>query len=106
MWGNEIETGGVWKPTKTGEKLEGVLKERKTLPGRNDKDYTLFTIETEDGEMKVSGAVLESKLNAINPDDGSLLVPDGTKVLLTYKGKPKGTYLDYAVQTWTDENPL
>lgn len=104
-WNDEIQTGGVWKPTKIGETLEGVLKDRKTLPGKNNQDYTLFTVETNEGEMKVSGAVLESKLNVKNPEDGELLIPDGTKILLTYKGKPKGTYLDYSVQVWND-NPL
>jgi hypothetical protein len=43
---------------------------------------------------KVSGAVLESKLGAI---DG------GTRILLTYKGKPKGTYLDFSVIQWQEE---
>ena len=60
------------------------------------EDYTLFTIE-EMGtgeERKVSGAVLESKLADI---------ADGTRVLLTYKGKPKGTYLDFSVMEWKDE---
>jgi hypothetical protein len=94
MWGDEIESGGVWKPTKIGDKLEGVLRERTVLPGRNDKDYTLFTIETEEGDVKISGAVLESKLAE---------VADGSKILVTYKGKPKGTYLDYAVQVWREE---
>jgi hypothetical protein len=38
-----------------------------------------------------SGAVLDSKLGSLE---------DGVKVLLTYKGKPKGTYRDYSVGVW------
>jgi hypothetical protein len=93
---NEVETGGVWKPKEVGEKLEGVLKSRQKLPGRNNEDYTLFTIEEAETreEIKVSGAVLESKLGAIE---------DGTRILLTYKGKPKGTYLDFSVMQWQEE---
>jgi hypothetical protein len=94
---NEIETGGVWKPKNVGDKLEGILESRKTAAGRNG-DYTLFTIkENGSGEDRiVSGTVLESKLGAVD---------DGSKVLITYKGKPKGTYLDYSVGVWEDEKP-
>lgn len=92
---NEVESGGSWKPKEVGEKLEGVLKSRQVLDGRNNQPYTLFTIEDIEGnERKVSGAVLESKLEDVE---------DGTKILLTYKGKPKGTYLDFAVQVLSDE---
>jgi hypothetical protein len=93
---NEVETGGVWKPKEVGEKLEGVLKSRRTAKGQNSKDYTIFTIEERETgeERQVSGAVLESKLASID---------DGTKVILTYKGKPKGTYLDFAVMAWSDD---
>jgi hypothetical protein len=91
---NEVESAGAWKPTEIGDKLEGVLKGRQSVPGKNNKDYTIFTIEDEEGaERKVYGAVLESKLAEVE---------DGTKIQLTYKGKPKGTYLDYSVMTWTD----
>lgn len=96
---NEVESGGVWKPKEVGEKLEGVLKSRKKAMGRNNEDYTIFTIEevATSEERNVSGAVLESKLAEI---------ADGTKILLTYKGKPKGTYLDYSVMQWQDEPSL
>jgi hypothetical protein len=92
---SEVESGGAWKPEGVGEKLEGVLKERRTLPGKNGEDYTLFTIieEGSGAERKVSGAVLESKLGGLE---------DGVKILLTYKGKPKGTYRDYSVAVWED----
>jgi hypothetical protein len=45
-------------------------------------------------EFKLSGAVLESKLAE---------VPDGSQVLLTFKGKPKNTYSDYSVAVWGDQ---
>lgn len=92
---SEVETGGVWKPEVVGEKLEGVLKTRKTAMGRNGEAYTIFTI-TEEGtgeDRLASGAVLDSKLGSLE---------DGVKVLLTYKGKPKGTYRDYSVGVWDD----
>jgi hypothetical protein len=93
---NEVESGGVWKPEVVGERLEGVLKSRKMASGRNGEDYTIFTIEEEGTgeERKVSGAVLESKL---------AVVEDGSKILLTYKGKPKNTYKDYSVAVWDDK---
>jgi hypothetical protein len=95
---NEVESGGVWKPKDVGEKLEGVLKSRKIALGKNNVNYTIFTIEEPNGEERnVSGAVLESKLADIE---------DGTKILLTYKGKPKGTYLDFTVMQWQDEPSL
>jgi len=97
-WGAEIESGNKWTPKEIGEKLEGVLKEREVKDGRNNQKYTLFFIEKPDGEVKaVSGAVLESKLAEVE---------DGEKVLLTYKGKPKGTYLDFSVMVWEDQPAL
>ena len=94
---NEIESGNKWIPKELGEKLEGVLKEREVKDGRNNQKYTLFFIEKPDGEVKsVSGAVLESKLGGVE---------DGSKLLLTYKGKPKGTYKDYSVGVWEEEKP-
>jgi hypothetical protein len=92
---NEVESGGVWKPEVGGEKLEGILKSRRKASGRNGEDYTIFTIEEEGTgeERRVSGAVLESKLGGLE---------DGVKVMLTYKGKPKGTYKDYSVGVWDD----
>jgi hypothetical protein len=47
-----------------------------------------------DIEFKLSGAVLESKLAE---------APDGSQVLLTFKGKPKNTYSDFSVAVWGDE---
>jgi hypothetical protein len=93
---NEVETAGVWKPTVVGDRFEGILKSRKVLPGTNGKDYTQFTFgQLETGEeFKLSGAVLENKLAHIE---------DGSQVLLTYKGKPKNTYLDFSVMVWGDE---
>jgi hypothetical protein len=93
---NEVESGGVWKPEVVGDKLEGVVKSRKTAMGRNNEEYTIFTIVQEgtDEERRVSGAVLETKLGTVE---------DGSKVLLTYKGKPKGTYKDYSVGVWDDQ---
>ncbi len=94
---NEIESGNKWVPKELGEKLEGVLKHRESKDGRNNQKYTLFYIETTAGEEKtVSGAVLENKLSEVE---------DGERVLLTYKGKPKGTYLDFSVMTWDEEKP-
>lgn len=94
---NEIESGNKWVPKEIGEKLEGKLKEREMKDGRNGTKYTAFYIEKPDGEVKmVSGAVLESKLAEIE---------NGEKLLLTYKGKPKGTYLDYSVMIWEEEKP-
>jgi len=92
---NEVETGGVWKPEVVGDKLEGVLKGRKTAQGRNGEAYSIFTIVEEGtGEERLaSGAVLDSKLGNVE---------DGSKILLTYKGKPKGTYRDYSVGVWDD----
>jgi hypothetical protein len=96
---NEVESSGVWKPTVVGDKFEGILKGRKILTGQNNKPYTQFLFEQmeTDIEFKLSGAVLESKLAD---------VPDGSQVLLTFKGKPKNTYSDYSVMVWGDENPL
>jgi hypothetical protein len=56
---------------------------------------TQFTFEQREigEEFKLSGAVLENKL---------AMVEDGHQVLLTYKGKPKGTYLDFWVIVWGD----
>lgn len=101
----EVESGGVWKPKIVGDTFEGVLKSRKVLPGKNNQNYTQFTFEQEGTgeEFKLSGAVLENKLNA-KDSNGDLQIPDGTKVLLTYKGMPKGTYLDFSVMAWTDED--
>ena len=85
-------------PENVGDKLEGVLESRETKPGKNGEDYTLFFIVEEGtGEKRaVSGAVLESKLGGVE---------DGSKLLLTYKGKPKGTYKDYSVGVWEEEKP-
>jgi hypothetical protein len=72
------------------------LKSRKLLTGSNGKEYTQFTFEQlETGEeFKISGAVLENKLAQVE---------DGKQVLLTYKGKPKNTYLDFSVGVWDAE---
>jgi hypothetical protein len=92
---NEIESVGVWKLENIGDKLEGILKSRKTASGRDGKSYSIFTIVEEgtNEERLGSGAVLDSKLGSLE---------DGVKVLLTYKGKPKGTYRDYSVGVWDD----
>jgi hypothetical protein len=91
---SEVQSGGVWKPEAVGEKLEGVLESRQTASGRNGEDYTIFTLKEDSGEVrKLSGAVLESKLGGLE---------DGVRILLTYKGKPKGTYRDYSVAVWED----
>lgn len=95
---NEIESGNKWVPKEVGEKLEGVLKNRELKDGRNGQKYTLFSIETPEGEVKsVSGAVLENKLSEVE---------DGERILLTYKGKPKGTYLDFSVMRWEEKPEL
>ena len=77
MTWNEVESGGAWKPTEDGAKLEGALKAKEPKAGKNGKDYTQFVIEQEGtGEaFNLSGAVLESKL-------GELEI--GARVLLTY----------------------
>jgi hypothetical protein len=52
-----------------------------------------------DSEIEDMYALAEATQMNIEPL-GSL--EDGVKVLLTYKGKPKGTYRDYAVGVWDD----
>jgi hypothetical protein len=95
----EVESGGMWKPEEVGAKFEGVLKSREVKRGQNDKDYTLFTFEEHEtgNEVKVSGSVLENKLAE---------VPDGARVLLTYKGEQRGKngnkYKDFSVAVWED----
>jgi hypothetical protein len=57
--------------------------------------YAIAVGDRETGEeFKLSGAVPENRLAHVE---------DGKQVLLTYKGKPKGTYLDFSVMVWGDE---
>ncbi|HLY40450.1 MAG TPA: hypothetical protein VKR52_04510 [Terracidiphilus sp.] len=97
---NEVESGGAWKPTEVGAKLEGTLKAKESREGKNGKDYTQFVIETESGDTyNVSGAVLESKLSELEI---------GSRVLLTYKGEQSsknGKYKDFSVAVWEDDKP-
>ena len=93
----EVESEGSWSPAE-GDKLEGVIASRLTKKGQNEKDYTEFTIETDEGEhIRIWGAVLETKLGQLE---------DGTKVIITYKGEQRGKngnrYKDFAVQAWED----
>lgn len=98
---NEVVDGGVWKPEVVGEKLEGTIKSREVRKGQNDEPYTSFTIEELSGgeERKVSGKVLEGKLGELE---------DGTRILLTYKGKSKtknGNYFkDFSVMVWSNDD--
>jgi hypothetical protein len=97
----EVEGGNVWKPETVGDKLDGTIKSREQRQGQNNQEYTSFTIvRFEDGEeIKTSGKGLEDKLKSI---------PDGTRILLTYKGKEKtksGFYVKtFSVMTWDEED--
>jgi hypothetical protein len=95
----ELEISVSPSYSRNREFLSVKLKSRELLPGSNGKDYTQFTFEqlqTGD-ESKLSGAVLENKLANVE---------DGKQVLLTYKGKPKGTYLDFSVMVWGNADGL
>lgn len=93
----EVESGGKWVPKEIGEQLKGTLAGRRLLDGKNGEKYTVFTVEKENGDMvNTSGAVIESKLSKLE---------DGNKVIITYRGKPKGTYADVSVMVWEDDKP-
>jgi hypothetical protein len=78
----EVDSGNVWDKASP---LEGKFVKAEQDVGPNKSK--MYTIETEDGEVKVWGsAVLDDKLMG---------VPQGTYVKLEYEGKKKGKNAEY-----------